>query len=162
LNVNAGVGLGLLGLVSGCAVGPDFTRPEARVAPVWSEPAPQIDTKSINDPHWWRAFNDPTLERLVELAYRQNLDLQVSGVRIVEARAQLGIATGRIFPQQQAVVGSAQAIGLSANTPLIPGVTRRFGDFEAGFDAAWELDFWGKYRRGIEAQNASLLASMAD
>ena len=155
----------MLALVLGaCAVGPDFKRPDAEVAKAWRDAnASQVDTKSAVDPRWWRTFNDPTLERVVDVAYRQNLDLQVAGLHIVEARAQLGIATGRIFPQQQAVLGSAQAVGLSADTPNLPtNVVRHYGDFQIGFDAVWELDFWGKYRRGIESQGAALEASAAD
>jgi NodT family efflux transporter outer membrane factor (OMF) lipoprotein len=147
-----------------CAVGPDFTRPEADVREAWREQgAGQLDTKGAVDPMWWKSFNDPTLDRLIELAFHQNLDLQIAGLRIVEARAQLGIATGRLLPQTQQIFAQANAVGVSAATPNLPtGFNTHFGDFQLGFDAAWELDFWGKFRRGVEAENANLLATNAD
>jgi NodT family efflux transporter outer membrane factor (OMF) lipoprotein len=155
-----------LGPVGGCAVGPDFTKPEAAVSVKWRAAGdPRIATQTAVDGQWWKAFNDPALDRLVDLAYQQNLPLQIAGLRIMEARAQLAVATGLQFPQTQAAVGSATAVGLSKNAlglTNIPGVPRQFGVFELGFDAAWELDFWGKYRRGVEAQSANMLASVAD
>jgi NodT family efflux transporter outer membrane factor (OMF) lipoprotein len=152
---------GLL-LPSGCTVGPKFTRPSAAVPTGWSATGnPRIDAGTAIDSRWWKAFNDPVLDRLVEIAYRQNLPLQVTGLRIVEARAQLGIATGRQYPQLQVAVGSATAVGLS-ETEAGPGADRHYGNFQAGFDAAWEMDFWGKYRRGVEAETAVLAATVAD
>jgi NodT family efflux transporter outer membrane factor (OMF) lipoprotein len=151
--------------LASCAVGPDFVRPTAPVSDGWNEKTnvASFDPKAAVDPNWWKTFNDPALDRLVELAVHQNLDVQVAGLRIVQARAQLGIVTGQIFPQQQELFGGAQAVGLSANTPNLPtGFSRHFGDFQGGFDAVWELDFWGKYRRGIEAQHNVLNASAED
>jgi NodT family efflux transporter outer membrane factor (OMF) lipoprotein len=155
----------LLLVLGGCAVGPNFAKPEAQVAAAWSVGADQhFATQTTADVRWWKAFNDPALDRLVDLAYRQNLPLQVAGLRIAGARAQLGIATGKQFPQLQVAVGSATAVGISQNTPNLtfPGFSHRFGDYQVGFDAAWELDFWGKYRRGVESEAAGLLATVAD
>jgi NodT family efflux transporter outer membrane factor (OMF) lipoprotein len=156
--------LGVLSALGGCSVGPSFTTPEATIAATWrAQGDPRVATQTTADSLWWKAFNDPVLDRLVQLAYQQNLTLQVAGLRIVEARAQLGIATGEQFPQTQAIVGSAAANGLSKNTPIGSFLPHRhFGDYQLGFDAAWEIDFWGKYRRGVESQAAALLASVAD
>jgi NodT family efflux transporter outer membrane factor (OMF) lipoprotein len=155
--------LGLALALGGCAVGPKFTKPETAVTEDWSEKGdPRIATQSAADSLWWRAFNDTTLNRLVELAYRQNLPLQIAGLRILEARAQLGVATGRQYPQVQVAVGNATQVGLSENAANSAYMDRNFWDYQVGFDAAWEMDFWGKYRRGVEAENASLLASVAD
>jgi outer membrane protein TolC len=83
-------------------VGPDFKKPEVPVAPPWNAKSdPRIATQTAADTLWWKSFNDSALDRLVDLAYQQNLSLQVAGLRIVEARARLGIATGRQFPQLQ-------------------------------------------------------------
>jgi NodT family efflux transporter outer membrane factor (OMF) lipoprotein len=149
---------------SACAVGPDFKRPDSTVSQSWREKgAGQVDNQSAADPQWWKAFNDPILDRLVDFAFVQNLDVQVAGLRIVEARAQLGIASGQMFPQTQELFAKPTAVGVSTATPNLPaGFTRHFGDFQFGFDAAWELDFWGKFRRGVEAESASLLATNAD
>ena len=108
----------------------------------------------------------PPLDRLVELAYQQNLPLQIAGLRIVEARAQLAWRPASSGRRRKRC--SARA---TANRPQPQrGRLRRAGRYSAqlrqlsrsGFDAAWELDFWGKYRRGVEAEAANLLASVAD
>lgn len=129
-------------LLCGGAVGPNFKTPQAAMPASWSASGdPHIATQRAADAVWWRAFNDPTLDRLIELAYRQNLPLQIAGLRIVEARAQLGIATGLQFPQTQVLFGGAKAIGLSDNAIVPPELPHHFGDYQLGFDAAWELDF---------------------
>ena len=113
--------VGVLLALSACAVGPKFTKPETKPSETWSTKSdPQISTESAVNPAWWQVFSDPALNRLVELAYQQNLPLQVAGLRIVEARAQLGIATGSQYPQLQVVFGQAEAVGLSNNTANSP------------------------------------------
>jgi NodT family efflux transporter outer membrane factor (OMF) lipoprotein len=153
--------LGLL-LLCACAVGPDFKRPEITVAGSWHATDPRLTTQTAADSLWWKSFNDPALNNLVELAYRQNLSLQIAGLRIVEARAQFGIATGLQFPQTQAISANAAAIGLTEPLAAVVGINRHLVSYQAGFDAAWELDFWGKYRRGVESEAAVLLASVND
>lgn len=146
-----------------CAVGPDFKRPEVPVAPNWrAKDDPRVATQAATDTSWWKSFNDPTLDQLVELAYQQNLTLQVAGLRIVEARARLGVVTGKAFPQVQAAFGSATAQGLTDYQAAGLNLDRNFFDFQLGFDAVWEIDFWGKYRRGIQAESAVLLATVGD
>ncbi|HVX96347.1 MAG TPA: efflux transporter outer membrane subunit [Polyangia bacterium] len=160
-----------LAVLAGCAVGPDFKPPAAAVPPTWRvSDDPRLATAVAAESQWWKSFNDPALDNLIELGRKQNLPLQIAGLRIVESRAQLAIAFGQLFPQIQALFGSALANRLSqnspqiANLPNIPGFnpTTSFIDYQAGFDAAWELDFWGKYRRGIQAGTASLLSQVAD
>ncbi len=148
-------------VMTGCPVGPDFVRPDTKVNDTWRQAgAEKLAAPPEADARWWKAFNDPVLDSLVESAYRQNLDLQAAGVRVMQARAQLGIATGRIWPQQQQVGASAMYQHIGLNTPSI-AADRSFWDMQAGFDAAWELDIWGKYRRGIESEAAGLLATVA-
>jgi NodT family efflux transporter outer membrane factor (OMF) lipoprotein len=150
-------------MISGCAVGPDFKRPEATVATNWRTGAdPRLAPRGAADTQWWKSFNDPALDQLVELAYRQNLPLQVAGLRILEARAQYGVATGMQFPQTQALSANLTAIGLTKPIADITGLSRNLLNYQAGFDVAWELDFWGKYRRGVESEAAVLLGSVAD
>jgi NodT family efflux transporter outer membrane factor (OMF) lipoprotein len=157
---------GALLFAQGCLVGPDFKKPVAVVPENWgAKDDPRIATQTEVDATWWRAFGDPTLEELVQRAYRQNLPLQVAGLRIVEARAQLGISIGMQWPQVTEAFGSATAVGLSTSVPnasTLPNFVPRYGDYQVGFDAAWELDFWGKYRRGVRSDAAAALASMAD
>lgn len=148
----------------GCtAVGPNFTRPPAPVAERWTEEsgaataAPQADYS-----RWWMVFNDPVLDSLIETARKRNPTLQTAGLRILEARAQLGIAVGNLYPQQQQVAGAytySQSSKHAANT--ISG-DLNFQTYSYAFDAAWELDFWGKFRRIVESADASLTASVAD
>ena len=128
------------------SVGPDFVRPDAPVNSRWSTGAQaQVVSEAIPNSEWWKAFNDPALDQLVELAYRQNLPLQVAGLRIVEARAQLGVATGRQYPQVQAVVRQRdRRRAQRAARPTCSGLDRNFWDFQVGFDAAWELGLLGQ------------------
>src|SRR5262249_21114189 len=160
--LHAGLLVAVTLAMGGCSVGPEFARPQTAVNPEWSDKAdPRVTTQTPADSAWWTAFRDPALDTLIDLAYRQNLTLQVAGIRIMEARAELGLATGRKWPQVQAVSASATAIGVSKNT-TVPAFDRNFWDYQVGFDAFWELDFWGKYRRDIQAQQASYFAAIAD
>ncbi|HVT07418.1 MAG TPA: efflux transporter outer membrane subunit [Polyangia bacterium] len=152
---------------AGCKVGPDFSRPPATVTPAWHAAAgdPRVATQTAVDALWWKGFDDPTLDHLIQLGMAQNLPLQIAGVRILEARAQMAVATGMQFPQTQLAFASATAIGLSKHAVDLAsavGVPQRFGTFAVGFDASWELDFWGKYRRGVEAEANNMLATVAD
>lgn len=155
---------GLLGTLTGCAVGPKYARPEVRLNNNWSAQHEKgITTEAPPDVLWWRAFNDPALDRLIDLAHHQNLPLQVSGLRIMESRAQLGIAVGRQYPQFQAAVGNVTAVGLSKHAANdFEGLDHSYINYEAGFDAAWELDFWGRYSKDVRAQEAGYFASVAD
>src|SRR5689334_7646476 len=153
----------LLLVLTGCAVGPKYVRPATTIEPGWKEEANHyLATQSPADSTWWTAFNDTTLDGLVATAFRQNLSLQVAGLRILEARAQLGIAVGKQYPQVQAAIARATNIGLSDRAANIPGLNQNFSDFQVGFDAAWELDFWGKYGRGVKAEQANVHATEAD
>jgi outer membrane protein TolC len=107
-------------LTCGCMkVGPKFVKPEAEVNPNWLEAGAykQLTTKSDDYRDWWRAFNDPVLDKLIETSYRQNLPLQIAGVRVLGARAQLGIAVGGLYPQTQQATGSVEKIRLSETSP---------------------------------------------
>src|SRR5215813_8579701 len=96
-------------VLAGCMVGPDFRRPKTAVSPTWQEAAdPRVSTAAATYRSWWTAFNDPALDRLIQHAYRENLSLRQAGVRVLQARAQLGVAVGEIFPQTQQAIGSVQ------------------------------------------------------
>jgi NodT family efflux transporter outer membrane factor (OMF) lipoprotein len=151
--------------MSGCnIVGPDFIKPDAPVADQWLESHESTILSEQGDvSNWWTVFNDPTLDSLIEKAYQQNLTLQIAGIRILEARAQLGIAVGNSYPQaQQARVGLSH-IELSDNQPNISGTAdTSYRDADIGFDVGWELDLWGRFKRGIQAADADLLTTIAD
>ena len=155
----------VLVLTSACTtLGPDFARPETPEPAAWLEQDPGVlDGEAVASLEWWQLFNDPVLDSLIEMAYQQNLSLQIAGLRILEARAQLGIAIGNQYPQLQQAGGSATKNRLSENSPNFnPAVDKNYMDYQAGFDAAWEIDFWGRFRRGIEAADANLSATVAD
>lgn len=108
---------------------------------------------------WWTTFNDPTLDKLIELFSTQNLTLQTAAVRILEARAQLGLVQGTIYPQQQEMTGDLFTIG-DEESPVT--IDRYYNVASIGFDVGWEMDFWGKYRRSIESADSNLLSTIAD
>jgi NodT family efflux transporter outer membrane factor (OMF) lipoprotein len=150
---------------AGCLVGPDFKEPSAPVAEKWLEAGnTSVDTRNQEYRDWWKVFHDPVLDRLIEIAYNQNLTLVSAGTQVLEARAQLGVAIGEFYPQIQQGSGSVTYIRPShADTTEFPsGVTRNFWRDALGLTANWELDFWGKFRRAIESADASYLGSIAN
>jgi len=154
--------LGAALTLTGCSIGPNYKKPVLKVNNTWSINSPQISAQPPSDSAWWKAFNDPTLEQLIQLAYSQNLTLQIAGLRIMEARAALGIATGNQYPQNE-VSASVSRIGLSNNTVnRPPGFTRDYWNQQLGFDASWEADFWGKYRKAVKEQKAIYVSSVDD
>jgi NodT family efflux transporter outer membrane factor (OMF) lipoprotein len=147
-----------------CTIGPDFTAPVAPLA----EKFRNADNRSVKSGpleyvRWWEGFRDPTLNKLVQIAYGQNLTLQSAGTRVLQARAVLGIAIGITYPQVQQGVGSVIYNRTSAATPLAgPNATPSYFWTDAlAAQAAWELDFWGKFRRGVESADGVYLASIA-
>lgn len=145
---------------NGLKVGPNYCRPAAPVADHWIDYAnPRVKSEEDNLSQWWTVFNDSTLNTLIETAYSQNLTLRVAGARILEARAQLGIAVGNLFPQSQSAFADYARVKLSQNTAN-PPIAAWFSDWDAGMTASWELDFWGRYRRAIEAADAELDSSV--
>lgn len=144
--------------LAGCMVGPDFTRLEPDAPAEWSQPLQQGLQSSPNElVEWWRVFNDPVLNELVEVARNNNNTLEIAGLRVLEARAQLGIATGQLYPQTQVIAGEAIRISPADNT----GVISDFSQYGLGATISWEIDFWGRFRRGIESADAAYFASMA-
>jgi NodT family efflux transporter outer membrane factor (OMF) lipoprotein len=146
---------------SGCKVGPNYERPEAQVNDAWQQSQSASAESAAANIRWWESFNDPTLTALVKSAYAQNLTLRQAGLRVLEARAARGIAVGNFFPQLQEATGGLGANQISKNDAPTPA-DRSFANANIGLQAAWELDFWGKFRRGIEASDAEVLATVAD
>ncbi len=154
----------LLFVLQGCTkLGPDFETPEAPLQENWLEATEErIPGEPDEISTWWQVFEDPTLTELIELAYKQNLTLQAAGLRVLEARARLGIAVGDQYPQVQDAVGSYSYNWASKNAANEANADRSFEDLTVGIDSSWEVDFWGKFARAIEASNASLGATIAD
>ncbi|WP_370646439.1 TolC family protein [Photobacterium sp. OFAV2-7] len=146
-----------------CSVsGPDFDGVEKVALPenwtgqeTWAGPDSKVNENVLSGwqtARWWMQFDDPVLDKLVEKAALQNLDLESAGLRIVQARAAQGVADSFRYPQRQTVSGSLAKIYQNENT---------FDNASLSFDAGWELDVWGKYARSIESAEASLYASVA-
>ena len=149
-------------LAAGCMLGPDYHQPPTPVAAKWQEaPDPTLDTGREEYRDWWSVFNDPVLTRLVGVAYQQNLTLLTAGVRVLQARAQLGIAIGEFYPQQQQVSAAVTYNGLPKSNPYNT-ITNRFWSDSFAAQTAWEIDVWGKFRRGIESADEAYLASVAN
>ena len=141
----------LTGLAACSVSGPDFEGVEIASLPTSWERSDEGNSR-WNTALWWTQFNDPVLNRLVQHASQQNLDLEAAGLRILQARAVLGIVDGLRYPQLQAVSGSLAKIYQNENT---------LDNASLSFDAGWELDVWGKFARGIESAEAALYASVA-
>lgn len=151
---------------NGCKVGPNYATPPAPVARDWIDAGDQRVQRSCEEVVlWWKVFNDRTLDSLICTAYHQNLTLREAGFRILQARAQLGIAFGNVFPQTQNMTGSYTRFAESQATAQSSGGTfgpQFFSQWDYGFNLAWELDFWGRFRRAVESNSASLDAAVAD
>ncbi len=135
----------------------------AKVAEQWSEnsvPAKQAD--SAAETVWWQSFQDAVLNQLIDKAYQNNLSLQIAGARILEARARLNQTIGNLFPQQQVITGDLNYTRLNDGLiSKLPGIDPDHVTDQLLFAATWEIDFWGKYRRSIEAEEATYLGSVA-
>jgi len=146
----------------GCTVGPNYKKPTAGAPATYRGLAPDASTNngsslSVGDQKWPDTFQDEQLRSLIRTALEQNYDVRIAGARILAAQAQLGVTRADQYPS---VAGGASLLDQrNARSPLTPA-------FEAGagalnVSAAWELDFWGKFRRATEAARANLLATEA-
>ena len=142
---------------NGFKVGPNYSPPPAPVARCWIDSGDRgLRERPLDLARWWTVLNDPVLTALVADASSQNLTLREAGFRIMQARAQLCIAKGELFPQSQIEFGS-----YSRNASPGGGGGKRFFDqWRHGFSLAWELDFWGRFRRAVEAAEDTLQASV--
>jgi NodT family efflux transporter outer membrane factor (OMF) lipoprotein len=151
-------------VLAGCTtVGPDFVQPKATLPLQWQQPdGGKYALTPLERGRWWEVFGDPVLDKLIALAYQNNVDLKIAGLRVLEARAQLGIAVGTPYPQvQQAVGGATYTKGSENAANTGGGGDLRFWEYNVGVNVGWEIDFWGKFRRGIESADANLLSSIA-
>jgi NodT family efflux transporter outer membrane factor (OMF) lipoprotein len=150
---------------NGYKVGPNYCTPPAEVAKQWIDAGdPRIRTSPVDLAHWWEVFNDPVLNRLVLCAYQQNLTVKQAGFQILAARYQLAIAQGNLFPQTQTVNGSYTRAASTSLNVLNPALTQPiFLDrWNYNFNLQWQLDFWGQFRRAVQAQEAFLESNVAN
>ena len=152
----------VLAPLAACMVGPDFNKPIAPVAERFLKEGGPILAQSGDYRSWWTSFNDPVLNQLIGLAYAQNLTLLSAGTRVIAARAELGIAIGEFYPQSQQATGGIGYVGQSREDPFSnPFAPRYFWRDNLAAAVVWELDFWGKFRRGVESADAAYLATIA-
>jgi NodT family efflux transporter outer membrane factor (OMF) lipoprotein len=150
--------------LAACKVGPDFVPPKASVADQWMELGDSsVKTQGQELEQWWTVYHDPTLDRLIDLAYHQNLTLMAAGTRVLEARAVLGINIGEFYPQTQQIGGN---VGYNQASQVDPSSNplhelENYWRASVGVQVGWELDLWGKFRRGVQSADASYLASIA-
>ncbi len=169
-NVGTALFLASALLVSGCATGPDYRRPDVAVADhfmgeraVAAREAPSKADLAT----WWRGFDDPLLVDVVEQALRDNLDIAQAKARVIQARAGLRAANAALLPSGQ-ITANASTVSQSLQTPTgrafsaVPGFQRQNELYDASVGASWELDVFGGLRNGQKAAGADYLASSAD
>lgn len=148
-------------LLSACVVGPEYHAPQINIGNGWTQSADTLVTDA-ELATWWRSLGDPMLDRLVQAALAQNLDIRQAQSRIAEARALRDAAAGAEAPTLQAET-SVNRRRQSMNGPLpvgsIPGIARDQTIHDVGFDAAWEIDLFGRTRRTVESAEAQLQAT---
>jgi outer membrane protein, multidrug efflux system len=156
-----------LASVSGCAIGPQYVRPEVPVPATWRDaPVGQMTAPRESLDQWWTRFRDPMLDGLIERAVAGNQDLQIAAARVREARAARGIAAAAALPQIDATADYTRTRRSESVSPFkeTAEVNSPFGPrdqslFETGFDAGWELDVFGGVRRDKEAALAQVQAT---
>ena len=146
-------------LASGCTVGPNYKRPAVAVPASHRGAVPdgsaQTDIAALGDQKWWDIFQDEQLRALIRTALQQNYDLRIAASHVIEAQAQLGITHADQFPSLSGGAGIADT--RTAQSKFLPAFETSTG--QVNLSAAWELDFWGKFRRATEAARANLVAS---
>ncbi|MCW0973575.1 efflux transporter outer membrane subunit [Pantoea sp. JV6] len=155
------------GLLAGCAVGPDYHRPDMPLPDRYQSAMQQRSaTRPASFAVWWEGFNDPLLSRLVSDALAQNLDIAQASARMAQARAGLGAATAALLPSGN-ISGQASRAYQSVETPLgqvlssTPDYNRYGNAYETNLNAGWEIDVFGGLRRGRQSALADYQASEA-
>jgi outer membrane protein, multidrug efflux system len=149
----------LLVFLAGCTVGPNYKRPNTDVPTAYRgltpEEAASPSTQSLGDQKWWEVFQDEELQKLIRTALQQNYDVRIAATHVLEAQEQVVLARANQLPNVN-VTGTGTGLHNPATGP-IPSYSFNYGRITA--NAAWDTDFWGKYRRGTEAARANLVAT---
>lgn len=145
-------------LLTGCTVGPNYKRPTIATPAAYRGLAPDAapqTTASFADEKWWTVFDDQQLQALIHKAIVQNYDVRIAATRVLQAQATLGITRADQFPS---IYGGAAATDTHIPQTKLLTATNTSSN-QVNLSLAWELDFWGKYRRATESARASLLAT---
>lgn len=151
----------LSGLLAGCAVGPNYQRPQTNALSQWTSPLAGGETNSPVDlAQWWKNFGDTNLDSYIATAIQSNLTLRVAEARVREARAQKGIVSANLWPSLSGNSSySRNRHSANAFSPPPASVPLDYNLYDANFDAVWELDVFGGTRRAVEAANAQIDAA---
>lgn len=161
---------GVFLLAAGCAVGPNYQQPDIAGPSVWNEAQQSgVDSRAADLTQWWNAFNDPVLDSLIERGVKSNLDLRIAGARVREARASRTVTAAGAWPavdvsgsytRNRASENAVGAPSQGAVTAPRQGADLEQNFFHSGFDASWEIDFFGRVRRSVEAADANIEAAV--
>lgn len=150
----------MLTALSGCAVGPNYVRPRTSVARRFPAAGPKAYSSKGIQIAFWRQFHDPILDRLVRQSLVANYSLRIALGRLLQSRALRDQARFKLAPIVTASGGYSKQRVAAAENPF--GVAYTTSDYNIGFDAVWELDFFGAVRRAIQARNAALERQVAN
>lgn len=153
----------LLTLSACTTLGPDYKQPDIEWLNNWQPSLyGQIDDNPAETESdltfWWRVFDDPVLNELIETAKQKNPTLRIAGLRILENRAILGIADSSLYPQAQQISSSINYVNSQQSGSSDSSII----SYQAGLGIGWELDFWGRFGRAIESADANFFASIAN
>jgi multidrug efflux system outer membrane protein len=145
-------------LLGGCKVGPNYSRPAVSTPPAYRELAPDQQAQaasSLGDEKWWEVFQDQELQALIREALKENYDVRIAAERVLQAQAILGITRADQYPTLSAGASAANVRQPRSkiNEPF------ETSPIQVSLSLAWQLDFWGQYRRATEAARAQLLSS---
>ena len=150
---------------AGCALGPNYARPAVPAPPTWRE-IPVAEAQSLANTPWWEVFDDPQLQELIKTALVENKDLKIAVERIEEARARYGFTKSELWPQINANATAGRLrfnSGSLVHTPDAdtgaPAEATETAIYSVTADVSWEIDFFGRIRRGSEAQQALFLGT---
>ena len=150
-------------VLSGCAVGPAYQRPNVELPGAFRDGGEIAESARSADAVWWAGFRDPVLTRIIDSAISQNLDLAAAAARVTQARAAAALSGAALLPQ-----GSLGAAASSSHDSLkspigevahAVGAPRNYETYSAGAQASWEIDLFGSLRRGREAAGAEAQAA---
>lgn len=146
----------MLLMLSACAVGPDYDKPEIDTPDTWR--FTDAEASDVVNSEWWTQFDDPVLDQLIDEALTANLDVRIAAARVEQFAARLNITRSDFYPQVgYGVSGDRQ--GISDNTAAGIGLDSVSTSYQATINVGWELDVWGRIRRASESARAQLLAA---
>lgn len=174
--------------LGGCAVGPDYKAPGNESPQDWSSWSSADPSLKMTDSHfhplptpWWKSFNDPVLESLIQRALTHSADLQTAALHYAQARVQREGTAAQQLPELNASasamrqrqsahgasarlydeLGSTLSSSQSETSSLTQLLSKPYTDYQVGFDASWEPDLWGKVRRSLESDDADIAQQKA-